>query len=61
VALYSQRSAIIGSTFVALRAGTRAAGKATAINKAATTVNVSGSVALTQQAASSEQSIRRAR
>ena len=44
---HSDRSASIGSTFVALRAGTRLASNATTVSSRAMTVKVAGSVALT--------------
>ena len=44
---HSALSAIRGSTFVALSAGTRQASSATAANSTAMTVKVAGSVALT--------------
>src|SRR5262245_122509 len=44
---YSHRKAIIGSTFAARRAGTKQASSATIVNNNATTMNVTGSVALT--------------
>jgi hypothetical protein len=45
--LQSHRSAIIGSTFVARRAGSQQATRATANNSAAINAKISGSVALT--------------
>ena len=44
--IYSYLSAIIGSTLVARRAGTRQATSATLLNKIAVAANVSGSVAV---------------
>ena len=46
-ACQSQRSAIIGSTFVARRAGIKQASSAMVVSKSVITANVSGSVALT--------------
>src|SRR5262245_6836818 len=46
-AAHSHRSATSGSTFVARRAGTKQASRATNANSNAITVNVSGSVGLT--------------
>lgn len=45
--VYSWRSAIIGSTFVARRAGIQQASNATTSSSVAMTVSVSGSVGLT--------------
>jgi hypothetical protein len=44
---YSYRNAVIGSTFVARRAGTQQAAKATKVSNTAITLSVQGSVALT--------------
>jgi len=55
---YSHRSATIGSTFAALRAGIQQANKATTINNAATTPYVHESVGRTSK---SKSSIHRAR
>src|SRR6266508_5441932 len=46
-AAHSQRNATSGSTFVARRAGTKQASKATAMSSSAIAANVAGSVALT--------------